>query len=198
MAETLPLAATDGELRVPQNALGVVMLAQGQTDRDETIRHALHEARFATLRIEPATAADGSATAVTVRAFTEELLNTASWIQGHPVLANLSIGMFASQATGGAVLAAAAARPERFRALVLCDGRPEVAGSVLDEVRAATLLIVDSQDEAAVSLSQETMTRVRGIAELELLSGFPMVCDDPETLAQIARLARRWFDRFLA
>ncbi len=197
MAETLPLVATAvGDLRIPQEPRGVVMVA-GDGEASRAVREILHEGHFATLQLTGRNEASAP-TALEVRDRTERLLEAADLIARHAELAGLPAGIFGPDATGGAALAAAAGRPGTFRALVLRDGQPRVTGLVFDAIRAATLLIVDGMDDRSIALNQEMMTRVNGIAELELLSNAPGTLEDARTLAQVAQLARRWFDRFLS
>ena len=197
MAETLPLVATAlGELRIPREPLGVVMIA-GAGDTTRLVTEALHASHFATLQLNGGGAPERPS-ALDVRERTERLLEAADLLRGFPELASLPAGIFGADASGGAALAAAAERPQTFRALVLRDGHPRVTGRILHGVRAATLLIVDGHDDHAIALNQEMMTRVNGIAELEILAGAPGAHEDPRTLAQVAELARRWFDRFLS
>jgi putative phosphoribosyl transferase len=199
MAETLPLAATDvGELRLPSAPQALVVVAYSDIARDETICEALREAQFATFQIDLDAWAEPRTTSATMQWLTERLLTTATWLVTRPELANMPVGIFGSEMAGGAALAAAAVRPDVFRALVLCDGRPYLTGAMLSDVHAPTLLIVDGQNDSSVAMSQETMTRVKGIAELETVQGSPVSADDPETRAHVAQLARRWFGRFLA
>ncbi len=198
MAETLPLVATAvGDLRIPQEPHGVVMVA-GDGEASRAVREILHEGHFATLQLNGRNEASALPTALEVRERTERLLEAADLIARHAELAGLPAGIFGPDATGGAALAAAAGRPGAFRALVLRDGQPRVTGLVLDAIRAATLLIVDGLDDRSIALNQEMMTRVNGIAELEILSSAPGTLEDARTLAQVAQLARRWFDRFLS
>lgn len=198
MAETLPLVATAvGELRIPSEPHGVVMIA-GDDEASRVVQGILHDAHFATLQLSSGEAEADAPSALQVRRRTQRLLDAVDLVAGHPELAGLATGIFAAAASGGAALAAAAERPGAFRALVLRDGHPRVTGRILDAVRAATLLIVDGQDDRSIALNQEMMTRVNGIAELEILPNAPGMHEDPMTLAHVAQLARRWFDRFLS
>lgn len=198
MAETLPLVATArGELRVPSEPRGVVMVA-GDGESGRVVRETLHVAHFATVQLSGGPRAPSPPSALEVRRRTEGLIGAVDLVADYPELAGLPAGIFAAAASGGAALAAAAERPGTFRALVLRDGHPRVTGQILHAVRAATLLIVDGQDDRSIALNQEVMTRVNGIAELEILATAPGTFDDARTLAQVAQLARRWFERFLS
>lgn len=198
MAETLPLAAAaDGELRVPSDAQAVVVLVHGDAQQGRLVRNALEEARFATLEVH-LDHVDSAGAGEAVRRLTEQVLSHTSRVEGRADLARLPIGIFGSELGGGAALAVAAARPDLVRALVLRDVRQHLIGSVLRDVRAATLLVVvDGQDDESIARNQETMTRVMGIAELEILPAPPADNDEAELMVHVALLARRWFGRFL-
>lgn len=197
MAETLPLAATVDRLRIPAGAYAMVLVAQGDAAADHAVTEALHHAQFATLPIA-VNGPDFLNSTVRVRRLTGQLVATAEWVSGRADLAKMRVGIFGAGIAGGAALAAASSRPDVFRALVLSDSRPHLTGSVIRDVQAATLLIVNAHDDASVSVNRETMSRVKGIAELEVLPESPLSHDDPETIAQVAQLARRWFGRFLS
>ena len=70
-----------------------------------------------------------------------------------PELAELPIGYFGASTGAGAALAAAAALGDQVCAVVSPGGRPDLAGPVLTDVRAAVLLIVGGQDELVLELN---------------------------------------------
>ncbi|HSL20771.1 MAG TPA: hypothetical protein VK886_04495 [Vicinamibacterales bacterium] len=186
-----------GELRVPPSPQGLVLVMDSvEGDAAAALATILHLASFATFRLDQVCATP-TAPAVHVRNLTNLLLAAAEWVEGRPELNGLPVGLFGAHAGGGAALAAAARRPDAFRAVVSRAGLPHLSGAALDGVRAATLLIADRQDHSSVAFGQEAMARVAGIAELEILPGAPSTYDDAGTAAHVAHLARRWFTRFL-
>jgi dienelactone hydrolase len=188
--------STVGELHVPDLPQGLVVVANDGEASCEIMAEALHEAHFATLQLATGAAGDDSGSHASVKALRDQLLAATDWIGACPELAGLPIGLFGTDAGGTAALAAATERPTVFRAVVSRDGRPVLAGSALQELRAATLLIVGDQDDASVAFSQDAMARVQGIAEIEILAATDAL-DEAGTSAHVARLARRWFERFL-
>lgn len=186
-------------LRLPVNPLGLILIVADERTRDEELLLAdtFEAAQFATLQLEHPAGTDSPAGRTRTRQLTQALLAASDWIAGRPDLAGLPLGVFGHRAGGGAALAAAAQRPTTYRAIVARDGTPHVTGPVLGSIRAATLLVVDGQDLEAIALNQEAMTRVRGIAELEILPGVPGELGEPGLEQQVAWLARRWFMRFL-
>ena len=189
MSQLLGSSTGVGELRVPQAPLGIILVMD---DQPGLVRDTLEAAHFATLQLDNGALANAPASRAYVRGIIDQLLGAADWIAGRQELAGLGVGVFGSAAGGSAALAAATERPTAFRAIVALDGRPALGGSALGGVLAATLLIADGQDDASVAFSQDAMTRVQGIAELEIIGAA-----DPGTPVHVANLARRWFARFL-
>jgi dienelactone hydrolase len=190
MSQLLGSATGVGELRVPQAPLGIIVVFDEQP---AVVRDTLDAARFVTLQLDSAAfGSDALASRAYIRGIIDQLLAATDWIAARGELAGLAVGVFGSAAGGSAALAAATERPTAFRAIVARDGRPTLGGSALGGVLAATLFIADGQDDAAVAFSQDAMTRVQGIAELEILGA-----SDAGTPAHVASLARRWFARFL-
>jgi putative phosphoribosyl transferase len=185
---------------MPAKAQGVVVIAasDAKLERDGLLVATLHDAGLGTLMLEVASPATGSVSQAIVRTMMSRLVAAGDWLATQHESAGLPLGVFGSDVASGAVLAAAASRPDMFRAVVSRTGRLELAGSALDQVRAATLLIVAGHDHRSIASHQEAMTRVRGIAELEIVPGPSDTLDEPDANAHVARLTRRWFTRFLA
>jgi dienelactone hydrolase len=198
MGDLQSTTSTVGSLYVPPAPRGVVVLVANGKPHAEVLSRSLHDSQLATLRLEgPDGFVGAPASSGHVREIVGRLLAAADWLGARADLSSLPIGVFGAEMGGSAALAAATQRPDAFRAIVARDGSPPLAGAALGGVRAATLLIVDAGDAAAISFSQDAMTRVQGIAEIEILVTNAAGFDDPETRAQVARLARRWFTRFL-
>lgn len=199
--ETDTLEGTEaGALHLPADAHGVVLLAglDAKLERSQMVAEMLHDAGIGTLDLALALPhQDVTPSHAALLSMAQRVVDAGDWVASRPEAAGLPLGVFGSDVAGGAALAAAALRPHMFRAVVSRAGRPELAGSTLDAVRAATLLIVAGHDDPSIVHHQEAMARVRGIAELEIIPGASDTLDEPDTTAHVARLARRWFARFL-
>ncbi|MBR7518900.1 phosphoribosyltransferase, partial [Mycobacterium tuberculosis] len=68
------------------------------------------------------------------------------WAGGEPAVAHLPVGLFGASTGAAAALAAAVALGARIGAVVSRGGRPDLAGALLAQVRAPTLLIVGGRD----------------------------------------------------
>jgi pimeloyl-ACP methyl ester carboxylesterase len=96
------------------------------------------------------------------------------------------------------ILQAAAARPNRERAVVSRGGRPDLAGEALAHVRAPTLLIVGADDALVIPLNDAALRRLHAPAAMRLVPGASHLFEEPGTLAAASALARDWFVRHLA
>jgi dienelactone hydrolase len=124
----------------------------------------------------------------------------------NPKTQNASIGYFGASTGAAAALMAAAAAPARpaadvVKAIVSRGGRPDLAGSsYLNQVQAATLLIVGSKDNTQViALNQKAMQQLKNAREkrLVMVTGSGHLFEEPGTLEEAARHAASWFEKYL-
>src|SRR6266849_2466033 len=143
----------EGNLSVPEQAQAVVLFAHGSgssrhSPRNRHVAQVLREAGLATLLLDLLTAEEEAVDAQTahlrfnIDLLAERLVEATDWLSQNPEIAALDIGYFGASTGAAAALVAAAQRPERIHAIVSRGGRPDLAGPVLSQVRAATLLIV--------------------------------------------------------
>jgi pimeloyl-ACP methyl ester carboxylesterase len=83
-------------------------------------------------------------------------------------------------------------------AIVSRGGRPDMAGAVLDQVRAPTLLIVGGRDVRVLELNEQALAQLRCEQSLEIVPGATHLFEEPGALDQVIDLAERWFMRHLA
>jgi pimeloyl-ACP methyl ester carboxylesterase len=93
----------------------------------------------------------------------------------------------------GAALVAAAAKPQRVRALVSRGGRPDLAGPSLGRVRAPTLLIVGGADTTVLELNREAYGAMNCEKKLEVIAGATHLFEEPGALDKVVEAARDWF-----
>jgi putative phosphoribosyl transferase len=196
----LPGAELAGELTVPDDAVGIVLFAQGSgssrtSPRNRSVAEVLHAHRIATLLFDLLTESETMIDDSTQRLrfdigfLARRLVATTNWIGTRAVMAHLPIGYFgASTGAAAALVAAAAMGSGAVTAIVSCNGRPDLVGTALRTVRAATLLIVDGNDHDVVRLNERAYARLTCKKELVLLD---------EELDEVARLAAEWFDQNL-
>lgn len=112
-------------------------------------------------------------------------------------LAGRAVGLFGASTGAAAALLAAASRPDVVRAVVSRGGRPDLAHSALDRVRAPTRLIVGARDDVVLRLNQEAVARLQTTKDLVIVPGASHLFEEQGALEEVAEHARSWFVRFL-
>ena len=197
-----------GNIAVPPDAAGIVLFVHGSgssrhSPRNRFVARTLNDAGLATLLFDlltPEEEAEDVRTAhlrFDIGLLAERLGLATDWISQEQAVRKLQIGYFGSSTGGGAALVAAAERPESANAIVSRGGRPDLAGTALPKVRAATLLIVGGADEVVIEMNRTAMARMRCEVKLELVPDATHLFEEPGALEQVAHLASEWFRRYL-
>ena len=182
------------QLVAPSHAPGVVMFVHhgGRIDADAPIARALEQRGIATLRVDLVD--DGRDDSdIAVGTFADRIVETIDWVRADADLRELPLGLFGSGPSTAAALVAAARRPGQIAAVVCGNGRPDLAGDAVAQVRAPTLFIAGRDDEASVALDRDVARRFGRPPTLSLIEGVRRVLDDPAAAAHAAQLAADWF-----
>ena len=194
----------DGILGVPRPPRGIVLFAHGSgsgrfSPRNNHVAAALRGAGLASLLFDLLTedeAADRR-NVFDIELLAERLGLATAWAGRQEDTKSLPIGYFGASTDAAAALVAAARLPEEVRAIVSRGGRPDMAGPVLGEVRAPTLLIVGGHDVCVLELNEQAFAELTCEKSLEIVPGATHLFEEPGTLDQVIDLARRWFTRHL-
>jgi len=193
-----------GSLTVPERPGGVVLFAHGSgsgrhSPRNRWVADALVAGGFATLLFDLLTVDEERADAVSghlrfdVDLLADRLLGATEWLRSGEVAA-LPIGYFGASTGAGAALVAAARLGESVDAVVSRGGRPDLAGqSVLERVRAPTLLIVGGLDATVLELNEQALAQIGSVKRLDVVPGASHLFEEPGALDEVARLAGAWF-----
>jgi dienelactone hydrolase len=198
-----------GDLVAPPDARGIVLFAHGSgssrlSPRNRQVAAILRQGGLATLLMDLLTRDEEAVDARTAHlrfdiGFLAGRLGAATeWLQKKAETRALPLGYFGASTGAAAALVAAAERPEAVRAIVSRGGRPDLAGSALARVQAPTLLIVGGDDYAVIEMNREALAQLTAEATLEIVPGATHLFEEPGTLDEVARLARAWFERWLA
>jgi pimeloyl-ACP methyl ester carboxylesterase len=106
---------------------------------------------------------------------------------------DIPIGLFGASTGAGAALVAAARAPAHVAAVVSRGGRPDLAGAMLERVRAPTLLIVGGADEQVIDLNRQALARLRCVARLDIVPGATHLFEEPGALELVVEAAGAWF-----
>ncbi len=198
----------EGNLTIPRGAEGVVLFAHGSgssrhSPRNRYVAQVLVDAGLGTLLMDLLTPEEEAVDMYMAQLrFDIDLLAgrvvaATDWLSANPATSDLSIGYFGASTGAAAALAAAAERPDEVGAVVSRGGRPDLAGPVLDRVKAPTLLIVGGNDAPVIGMNQEALELLRVEKEMKIVPGATHLFEEPGALEQVARLAADWFTRYL-
>jgi putative phosphoribosyl transferase len=195
-----------GDLQVPNGARGLVVFAHGSgssrlSPRNREVAAVLRSSgRLGTLLFDLLTPQEDR---VYERRFDIALLvarlrAVTRWLLEESSIPNVPLGYFGASTGAAAALGAAAMTGSPVGAIVSRGGRPDLAGDALREVTAPTLLIVGGLDTVVIGLNEDALRRLGSHEKrLEVVPGATHLFEEPGTMAQVASLSERWFDRYL-
>ncbi len=197
-----------GILRSPSHPHGIILFAHGSgssrfSPRNTYVAEQLAQAHFASLLFDLLTAEEEHIDARTaelrfdIPLLAGRLGEAIAWVQGHDSLKMRKIGLFGASTGAAAALVAAAHRPA-VAAIVSRGGRPDLAGSVLAEVRAPTLLIVGGEDYDVLRLNRKALAGLTCEARVEVVPHATHLFVEPGALERVSSLAATWFTQHLA
>jgi putative phosphoribosyl transferase len=203
--EIAPGIRLPGDLRVPEEARGLVLFAHGSgssrlSPRNRQVAATLNEARIATLLFDLLTdeeAADRDKV-FDIGLLAERLVAATRWAQREPELRGLRIGYFGASTGAAAALLAAAELGDTVAAVVSRGGRPDLARDRLGDVVSPTLLIVGGADWVVLGLNEEAAEALRCEVKLAIVPRATHLFEEPGALERVAALASAWFSRHLA
>jgi putative phosphoribosyl transferase len=198
----------EGDLQVPEGAVGVVLFAHGSgssrhSSRNRYVARELQVAGLATLLIDLLTPEEEALDQHTahlrfdIPLLAERLVAATRWLGEDPATRSLTVGYFGASTGAGAALVAAGPAAERVGAVVSRGGRPDLAADALPRVRAPTLFIVGERDVEVLELNRIAMARMTTLTRLEIVPGATHLFEEQGTLETVAYLARDWFLRYL-
>jgi putative phosphoribosyl transferase len=194
----------EGILSLPPQPSGLVIFAHGSgssrhSPRNTQVAARLQEAGLATLLFDLLSEAEASdrAQVFNIPLLAERLEEALDWALMDDDANALAVGLFGASTGAAAALVAAAAKPQRVRALVSRGGRPDLAGHSLGRVRAPTLLIVGGADTTVLELNREAYGAMNCEKKLEIIAGATHLFEEPGALDKVVEAARDWFLLYL-
>jgi putative phosphoribosyl transferase len=191
-----------GTLRIPKEARGLVAFAHGSgssrlSPRNAAVASALNQKRFATLLFDLLTREEEAdrANVFDIPLLADRVVGAVKWLDANPATAALSIGLFGASTGAAAALVAASQLPQRIRAVVSRGGRPDLAGSALEQIRAPTLLIVGGDDHSVIESNRQALARIGAPSRLVIIPGASHLFPEPGAMAAVVDHAARWFEQ---
>jgi dienelactone hydrolase len=200
--------AVAGDLTIPDRAGGLIVFAHGsgssrRSARNRAVAELLNRRGLATLLMDLLTPAEDERDRITAQhrfdigLLSRRVTGTLDWVDRQRELKGLPVGCFGASTGAAGALVAAAHRPDLVRAVVSRGGRPDLAGTALDRVRAPTLLLVGGADSGVMELNAEAARHLATV-ELRIVPGAGHLFEEPGALDQVQQAAGDWFERWLA
>jgi putative phosphoribosyl transferase len=194
----------EGDLQIPPAAKGIVLFAHGSgssrhSPRNRFVAELLQKDGLATLLIDLLTKEEGEADEFTaalrfdIDLLTSRLSSVTKWLQNSKEGKQLPIGYFGASTGAAAALCAAAEIKEGIAAVVSRGGRPDLAKSALERVKAPTLLIVGGHDGPVIGMNEEAFAQLHCEKKMVIIPGATHLFEEPGALEEVARLALEWF-----
>jgi putative phosphoribosyl transferase len=194
-----------GHLHVPAEPGGVVVFAHGSgssrhSPRNRFVASVLYEAGLGTLLMDLLTPQEERVrtNVFDIDLLADRLVAATAWLRRRPDTSAAPVGYFGASTGAAAALAAAAVPGADVAAVVSRGGRPDLAGALLGDVRAPTLLVVGGADDVVLDLNRQALARLRCPSRLAVVDGATHLFEEPGTLAEAALLARDWFLRHVS
>jgi len=199
----------EADLALPANAKAVVLFAHGSgssrfSGRNRAVARKLQDAGLATLLLDLLSAEEENAEARTghfrfdIEMLSLRLAGATRWVAAQQRdLDGLPIGYFGASTGAAAAIVAAVMVPELVGAVVSRGGRPDLAGSALEHLRAPTLLIVGGFDTVVIDLNHDALRRLNCVSRLEIVPRAGHLFEQTGALDKVADLARQWFNEYL-
>jgi dienelactone hydrolase len=201
----------EGELDIPESAIGIVMFVHGSgssrhSPRNRLVAKGLRRGGLGTLLFDLLTHREEQIDLVTRRLrfdidlLAERTLGATDWLLAQPLARDVRIGYFGASTGAAGALLAAAARPWAVGAVVSRGGRPDLAVAALPKVEAPTLLIVGGEDHAVLGMNEDALAHMRPEVEkrLTVVPGATHLFEEPGALDAVMQLTRQWFVTHLA
>jgi pimeloyl-ACP methyl ester carboxylesterase len=190
----------EGILARPGKARGLIIFAHGSgssrfSPRNVEVARQLHAQELATLLFDLLTEHEAydRRNVFDVTMLGGRVVDAVRFARSDPVLSRLPIALFGASTGAAAALVAAARLPEEIAAVVSRGGRPDLAGSALPQVRAATLLIVGGKDDAVLELNRRAFDALTCEKRLDIVPGATHLFEEPGALNKVVELAGDWF-----
>ncbi|MDQ5845118.1 MAG: dienelactone hydrolase family protein [Acidobacteriota bacterium] len=198
----------NGELKIPENATGIVLFAHGSgssrhSPRNQYVARVIREVGVATLLFDLLTRQEETIDNYTrefrfdINLLARRLVAATNWLAGAEETRHLRPGYFGASTGGGAALVAAAEMGRKVGAVVSRGGRPDLAEPALGHVKAPTLLIVGGLDGPVIRMNEDAYVQLRCMKELKIIPGATHLFEEPGKLEEVANLAAKWFLKHL-
>ncbi len=197
----------EGELSIPENALGIVLFAHGSgssrfSPRNQAVARFLRQQQLGTVLIDLLTPGEEKIDLITreyrfdIDRLSARLSAIIDWLKNQVETKRFPIGLFGSSTGAAGALIAAAKKRKEVAAVVSRGGRPDLAGDYLQQVHAPTLLIVGGSDTVVIELNQQAYELLTCERKIEIIPHATHLFEEPGALDEVSRLTALWFRQY--
>lgn len=194
----------EGDLALPPGAYSLVIFAHGSefgrhSGPNQFVAAELQRKGFGTLLLELLTEDEDSlpSKVFDIDFLATRLTNTIAQIRSDPETSGLRVGLFGASSGAAAALLAAAQMPRDIWAVVSRGGRPDLAKYYIARVKAPTLLLVGSEDQACMSLNEHAYALLKCQKNLSIVPRASHFFVEPGVLETVVQLSGDWFKQHL-
>jgi putative phosphoribosyl transferase len=187
-----------GDLTVPLEPAAVAIVLDGTATsrvnpRNRYVAASLAGAGFATLLFDPLAADEDEVSPPRDVARVAGRLDAAlAWLRGRPELRGLPRAVIGSGPGAAAALMASAADHGAADAIVSLDGRPDLAGDVIESITTPVLLVIGARDEGDVVHHRSVVAHLAGPAGLRVIGSAGRLFDDIAVLDEALQHTVSW------
>ena len=198
----------EGNLSIPEDSVGIVLFVHGsgsgrKSPRNRFVARELNQKGIATLLFDLLTVQEEELDLQTghlrfdISLLSQRLLGATEWLLRNPLVLGLSVGYFGASTGAAAALVTAAKMPQTVKAIVSRGGRPDLAGSSLDQVKCPTLLLVGGYDDVVIDLNKHALSQLKSEKKLVIIPEATHLFEEPGKLELVAQHAGNWFVKYL-
>jgi pimeloyl-ACP methyl ester carboxylesterase len=193
-----------GRLSLPRDPEGLIIWVRDAENtrlrsRDQVFVEAFQKAGFATLLLDLLSESERRIDLSTLRLGTHvpflagRIQLGIEWALTNDSTRHLNLGLFGTETGGAAVLVASIQRSHRIRAIVCEEGRPDLRGSILADIKVPTLFITGDWDVATLENNQEAAKRLTVENKLVTIAGTGRLVRPSKKLNTVVEHAKNWF-----
>ncbi len=192
-----------GQLQIPVAAKSLVLFSHGSgsnrfSKRNRVVADLLNRSALATLLFDLLSEHEDEvySNRFNIDLLTKRLVMAVEFMQEFELTSGMDIGLFGASTGAASALNTSVRFPGIVNAIVSRGGRVDLS-TCIDEVSAATLLIVGENDTDVVEMNLNVFRRLKCEKEMTLVKGATHLFEEPGALKQVGELSANWFTRHL-
>lgn len=194
----------EGELIIPENAVGLVLFAHGSgssrfSPRNNFVAQILQDGKLATLLVDLLTREEdlNYESRFNINLLSERLIKITNWLKENKETKDFKIGYFGASTGAAAAIKAAATEKDNVSAIVSRGGRVDLAEQQLQEIKAPILLIVGGNDDFVIEINEHALKKINSTKKLSIIPNASHLFEEPGTLEEVANQSTEWFLKYL-